>query len=97
MLAAMVVQWSLGWARPAPPDPWIALGALPALVDWGLGRLGRRGRNDIRVLTGVLLGLALGRTLAIYVRDPGYAVFWIQAVLLVTGAAAFELAARWRN
>ena len=98
MIAVMAAQWIWGWARPGTLDWWIAIaGALPGLIDWGLGRLGRRGRNDVRVLTGVLLGVALGRTLACYVVDPAYEVFWVQAALLVIGAAAFEGAARWRH
>jgi hypothetical protein len=41
------------------------------------------------VLTGALLGLALGRSLWLYFADPKNELFWVQALLLVFGAGAF--------
>lgn len=66
----------------------------PALLDWGASRLGRAGHNLVRALTGVLLGVALGRSGYIYVHDPYSELIWIQLGLLAAGAVAFELVRR---
>jgi len=72
-------------------DWWIALAlAAPAVIDWGIGRLRHRGRNSIRLLTGALLGVALGRSLLLYFREPTNEIFWVQAGLVVMSALAFE-------
>ena len=49
------------------------------------------GRNDLRIVSGALLGLALGRSLYIYVVDPLSELVWIQLALLAVGALTFEL------
>jgi uncharacterized membrane protein len=79
-------------------DWWITLvGVAPALFDWGLSWLGRvRGRNAVRVLTGVLAGVSLGRGFWLYFRDPRGEIFWVQIGLLVVGAIAFEVVRRLR-
>ncbi len=72
-------------------------GILPALLDWGLNWTGRRrGTNAMRLATGALLGLALARSIWLYLHDPRSEVFWVQGGLLVAGALAFELVRRLR-
>lgn len=65
--------------------------AAPALLDWGASRLRWAGRNDLRIGSGALLGLALGRSLYLYVVDPLSELVWIQLALLAAGALTFEL------
>lgn len=81
-----------------PLDWWLCLpGLAPALLDWGLSWLGRRrGTNAMRLATGVLLGISLGRGFFLYFHDPRSEIFWVQIGLLVAGAAAFELVRRLR-
>jgi uncharacterized membrane protein len=53
----------------------------PALIDWALGRLRlTRGSNAVRTATGVLLGLALARSLYIHFQRPFPEVLLAQAV-----------------
>jgi uncharacterized membrane protein len=43
----------------------------PALADWAYGRFRpRSGSNALRTLSGILLGVALGRTLFVHVQRP---------------------------
>ncbi|MBX0295566.1 DUF2085 domain-containing protein [Haloarcula nitratireducens] len=59
-IALGVVAFLLGVA-PGAWFPVVALGPLPALVDWALTTLtDRRGKNAVRTATGGLLGLAYG-------------------------------------
>jgi uncharacterized membrane protein len=84
---------------PAGTADWVLAlsGVFPALFDWGLSWLGRRrGSNALRLATGLLLGLSLGRGFWLYFRDPRCEVFWVQLGLLVFGALAFELVRRLR-
>ena len=74
---------------------------LPALIDWSLGRLRpRQGNNLVRTGSGVLLGLALGRTLYVHLHHPYPRVLLVQAVV-VTGVAVpvmlLALRRRWRE
>jgi hypothetical protein len=90
----------LAWPLPAGPwdMPWLAIGSLPALLDWGLARLGRTpGSNPRRTWTGALLGLALGRAAGIHGLHPFHPL--AVAYLAALGACAFgvELAARLRR
>ena len=58
---------------------------LPATLDWAWGRFRpRSGSNPWRTLTGVLLGMGLGRSLFIHLQRP-----W--PVLLATQAAVVTL------
>jgi uncharacterized membrane protein len=98
ILAALLVQ---AIARPpilAAVDWWLCLsGIFPALLDWGLTWLGRRrGTNRMRVATGVLLGISLGRGIWLYLHDLKSEVFWVQIGLLAVSALAFELVRRLR-
>lgn len=73
-------------------DTLLTLGlAAPALFDWGLSRLRARGRNAWRLLSGALLGVALGRGLYLYFRDPLAEIFWTQIAVLLIGAFSFEI------
>ncbi len=98
MLAVMVllIRWRapLAW-------PWDVPGVLgltlPALVDWALGRFRpASGSNAVRTLTGVLLGVALGRSLYVHVRSPLPPVLLWQAALV--GAVALPvMLLTWRG
>lgn len=60
---------------------------VPALLDWAVGRFRPAGgSNAVRTLTGVLLGLALGRSLYVHVQKPLPAVLLAQAVLVTAVA-----------
>jgi uncharacterized membrane protein len=98
LVATIAAQAATHVGRLGLLDWWITLGGVaPALFDWGLSWLGRvRGRNLIRVLTGVLAGIALGRGFWLYFRDPRGEIFWVQVGLLAVGTAAFELVRRLR-
>jgi uncharacterized membrane protein len=96
LLGALALQAAAGSGARGTHDWWLTLpGCVPALLDWGLSWLGRhRGTNLVRVGSGILLGLALGRGLWLYLRDPRSEVFWVQLGLLAAGALAFELVRR---
>lgn len=98
LLGALLLQGALHLGPAGRADWWIVLsGVFPALFDWGLSWLGRRrGTNALRLATGALLGLSLGRGLWLYFRDPRSEVFWVQLGLLAVGAMAFELVRRLR-
>lgn len=92
LLAAIALQSWLATPRLGTADHWIALlGAAPALLDWGTGRLGRAGSHAGRLITGVLLGVALGRSLYLHFLDPPGEVLGVQVALLLFGALAFEV------
>ena len=60
---------------------------LPALVDWAVGRFRPSGgSNAVRTLTGVLLGVALGRSLFVHLQKPLPAVLVWQAALVAVVA-----------
>lgn len=64
----------------------------PALVDWAVGRFRpAAGSNAVRTLTGVLLGVALGRSLSVHLRSPLPPVLLWQAALV----AAVALPVLW--
>jgi uncharacterized membrane protein len=70
---------------------------LPALVDWALGRFRPAGgTNQVRTLTGVFLGLALGRSLYVHIQRPLPAVLLAQAAL-VTAVAVPVILATYRR
>jgi uncharacterized membrane protein len=94
----LLLQAGLGWGRTGKLD-WLLpiMGIFPALLDWGIGWQGKiRGRNSTRFITGVLLGLALGRSVWLYFIDPLEEIFWIQILLLLIGAISFEILRRLR-
>lgn len=85
------LQWE--WDLPA------VLGlTVPALMDWAVGRfkpLG--GSNWVRTLTGVLLGLALGRSLYVHLQKPLPTVLLAQAALVTVVAVPVILATYRRS
>jgi uncharacterized membrane protein len=65
----------------------------PALLDWAFGRFHpHRFSNPWRTLTGVLLGVGLGRSLFIHVQRPLPAVLLAQAGLVTVVALPVILA-----
>lgn len=98
LLGAVALQAALRPPLLGVADWWLSLcGLFPALLDWGLGWLGRRrGTNAMRVATGVMLGLSLGRGFWLYLHDLRNEVFWVQIGLLAATALAFELVRRLR-
>ena len=94
LLAAMAVQVALHTPLAWRFDGVWSLGLLaPALLDWGYGRFRpRTGTNLWRTFTGVLLGLALGRTLYVHMLRPF--PFWllVQAGLVTALALPVILA-----
>jgi len=98
MLAAMLglfaLRAPLGWEWDVP----VVLGlTLPALVDWSIGRFRPAGgSNAVRTVTGVLLGLALGRSLYVHVQRPLPTVLLAQAAL-VTAVAVPVILATYRR
>lgn len=96
LFAAIAVQLALNARLSWRFDgPWSIALLLPALTDWSFGRFRpHAGSNLIRTGSGILLGLALGRTLYIHLRAPWPSWLWIQAGL-VTAVAVFVIVARW--
>ena len=93
MLAVMVLLLRL---RAPLTWRWDVPGVLgltgPALVDWAWGRFHpSAGSNAVRTFTGVLLGMALGRSLSIHLRSPLPPVLVWQAALV----AAVALPVLW--
>lgn len=78
---------SLGWIDTL----WVLMASAPAIVDWGLSRLGAPGSNRSRVLTGAALGVALGRSFSLYLVESRSEVFWIHAVVALISVVSFEI------
>ncbi|RKH34166.1 DUF2085 domain-containing protein [Corallococcus sicarius] len=93
-LGLFALRSPLTWAWDVP----VGLGlTLPALVDWAVGRFRpASGHNAVRMLTGVLLGAGLGRSLYVHVQRPLPVVLLAQA-LLVTGVAVPVILATYRR
>jgi uncharacterized membrane protein len=84
MMGLFSVRAPLVWRWDVP----VVLGlTLPALVDWAVGRFRpASGSNAVRTLTGVLLGVALGRALFVHVQKPLPAMLVWQAALVAVVA-----------
>ncbi len=97
-LAAMVGLFALRAPLSWPWDVPVVLAlTLPALVDWAIGRFRPvGGSNGVRTLTGVFLGLALGRSLYVHVQRPLPAMLLAQAAL-VTAVAVPVILATYRR
>ena len=80
LVALFKVRAPLSWDWDVP----VVLGlTLPALVDWAVGRFRPAGgSNAVRTLTGVLLGVALGRSLFVHFQKPLPPVLVWQAALV---------------
>jgi uncharacterized membrane protein len=94
MVGLIAVRAPLEW----PWDVPVVLGlTLPALVDWAVGRFRpASGSNAVRTLTGVLLGVALGRSLSVHMLKPLPPVLLWQGAL-VLAVALPVLALTWRR
>ncbi len=94
MLTTLVGLFVLRAPREWRWDVPVVLGlTLPALVDWAVGRFRpASGSNALRTLTGVLLGLALGRSLQVHVQWPLPPVLLAQAALVTVVAVPVILA-----
>ncbi len=90
LLGLFAVRAPLAWEGDLP----LVLGlTLPALLDWAVGRFRPAGgSNAVRTLTGVLLGVALGRSLHVHVQRPLPAVLLAQAALVTAVALPVILA-----
>lgn len=84
LVALVKVRAPLSWDWDVP----VVLGlTLPALVDWAVGRFRPAGgSNAVRTLTGVLLGVALGRSLFVHFQKPLPPVLVWQAALVAVVA-----------
>ncbi|WP_342374662.1 DUF2085 domain-containing protein [Myxococcus stipitatus] len=94
LLASMVGLFAarapLSWEWDVPV---VLLLTLPALVDWAVGRFRpASGSNGVRTATGILLGLALGRSLQVHVQRPLPTVLLAQAALVTVVALPVILA-----
>jgi hypothetical protein len=98
LFAAIAAQLALRSPLEHPLDIPIALGfLLPALLDWAWGRFRPHAfSNTWRTLTGVLLGLALGRTLFIHLQRPLPLPLLLQ-MGLVTGVATPVILTTYRR
>jgi uncharacterized membrane protein len=66
---------------------------LPALADWAYGRFKpQAGTNAVRTLTGIALGVALGRTLFVHVQRPLPLALLVQLALVTVVAGPVILA-----
>ena len=84
----------LAWAWDVPV---VLLLTLPALLDWCRGRLRPEGgHNAVRLLSGVLLGAALGRSLYVHLQRPLPPVLLAQAALVTALAGPVIVLALWR-
>lgn len=88
MFAAITGQFALKAPLTSPLD--VPLGVLlivPATLDWAWGRVRNphAGSNLWRSITGVLLGLGLGRSLFIHLQHPFPSVLLAQAGLVTLG------------
>ncbi len=94
LVGLFAVRAPLDWRWDVPA----VLGlTVPALGDWAVGRFRpASGSNAVRTLTGVLLGLALGRSLYVHVQRPLPEVLLAQAAL-VTAVAVPVILATYRK
>jgi uncharacterized membrane protein len=94
LVGLFALRAPLDWGWDVP----VVLGlTLPGLVDWALGRFRPAGgSNAVRTLTGVLLGVALGRSLYVHIQRPLPAVLLAQAAL-VTAVAVPVILATYRR
>ncbi len=95
-LIFLVWQWlRKDWQVHSTDVPWVALLALPALLDWAFGQFfAQRGNNAWRLLTGVGLGLAIGRAMFLHLREPWgrpLQVLLIESLLVAVPVLIFRL------
>lgn len=98
----IALMWQISHRAPLQwqyDGPWAVGLMLPALLDWAWGRFRpQSGSNLWRTLTGVLLGLALGRTIFVHLVHP--LPFWLLvqgAIVLAVALPVLVLSARQRG
>ena len=93
IVAQLLLQAPLRWGG---ETALVLLLTLPALVDWARGQRDPTGGTNLgRTATGVLLGLALGRTLYVHLRDPWPpALRWQLAMITAVVVPVLVLASR---
>jgi len=98
LFAAMAVQIALKAPLSHALDVPLTLAlTLPALADWAYGRFRpQAGSNAVRTITGIMLGLALGRTLFVHVQRPLPLALLLQ-LGLVTAVAGPVILATYRR
>lgn len=98
LFAAFFLQLALKAPLEHPLELPLTLAlTVPAVADWAYGRFRpERGSNLVRTLTGVALGLALGRTLFVHVQRPFPPALLAQAAL-VTAVAGPVILATYRR
>ena len=98
LFAAFFLQFALKAPLTHPLELPLTLAlTVPALADWACGRFKpRSGSNLVRTLTGIALGLALGRTLFVHVQRPLPPALLAQAAL-VTAVAGPVILATYRR
>lgn len=81
--------WDLAWLFALP---------IPAVLDWSAARLRwSAGTNARRTVTGILLGISLGRTAELNMRDPGQTKVVLQLAVLLVVVLAVEAGAFWKR
>ncbi len=98
LAAALALQAALGIGGLGAADLYLVLGlSAPGLLDWGAGVVEpASGSNARRVITGILLGGALGRSLWLHFSDPRHEVLWVQILLVIFTTFAVLLVKRIR-
>lgn len=96
LFGLLAVQLALRAPLTHPWDTWIAwVLPIPAVFDWARGRFNpASGTNLVRLVTGVMLGVALGRTLYLHLRQPLHPLAMKQLFAIAVVAAVVELLAR---
>ncbi len=85
LFAALAIQTALRLTHPLPSELAAVLAlTLPATLDWAVGQFRpERGSNQWRSVTGVLLGLALGRSLFLHLVHPFPPVLVAQLAMVI--------------
>ena len=98
LFAAIALQFKLRAPLDHPFDIPLSLGlVVPALADWAYGRFRPHAfSNAWRCVTGVLLGLGLGRTLFIHLQRPLPLPLLLQLGLVI-GVATPVILATYRR
>ena len=94
LFAALLLQFLLRAPLEHPLElPVVLALTAPALADWAHGRFRPQGgSNALRTATGVLLGLALSRTLFVHVQRPFPPALLAQLALVTVVAGPVILA-----
>lgn len=99
LLAAIAAQFAAGAPLESRHDGPLAVGLLvPGLLDWAYGRF-RPGAfsNPWRTATGVLLGVALGRTLYVHLQRPLPHWLLVQLAVVTAVAVPVILISLWKR